>query len=590
MAHMKPLPKLILIGVGGVGLFMGAKHLMQTGVIPRPNLLKTVIPLKADIATAQVLSGGGSVKAVAAPSGMLARLSSLVVRIEIWAWNAQMGLIYAIGGPDTAVGSFMEKHNVNLHVRRQDDTSQMQTDLLTFATALNNGDPNPQVGTHFIVIMGDGAAQFFAALNPKLEKLGKEYHAEIVGAVGYSRGEDGFWGLPEWKSNPQAAKGALVAGVLRDGDWNDAVDWESRNNVPNNPDDKTYDPDAINWVNADTYTKAAEMYVQNFCEDLPLKAHPSQTKHVCVNGVVTWTPGDVTIAKKRGGLVPLLTTKQNVFQMPAVIIGIHKWNAAHRDTVKNLLAAAYEGADQVRSAGALDKASEFAYAIYKEESPAYWAKYYKGTVEEDAQGSRVPLGGSSVSNLADALQLFGLSGGVNILKSTYTTFGDIVRQQYPTLVPSYPPLEEVSDDSYLRELKNEGGSQSSPEAQPSYANAPMHEIVGKRSYQIQFRTGSADILPVSFNTLNEIAADVSMTNLAVAARGNTDSTGTPEGNMELSRARANAVKKYLDDKAALAAGRVRVFADGQDNPIASNATEAGRAQNRRVQIVLGTVN
>lgn len=586
-----PYQKILLIVVLVAGGLFAWKSAMQHGYLPRPNLLKTLVPLKAEIVGAHVLSSAGTVRAVAAPSGGPSSVSGPAINFEIWAWNAQMGLIYANGGPDVAHGSFMERHGVNLHLKRQDDTGQMQTDLLTFANALSNGDDNPQSGAHFIVIMGDGAAQFFAALNPKLEKLGAEYHAEIVGSVGFSRGEDGFWGLPEWKADPQAARGALIAGVLRDGDWNDAMDWAARNGVPNNPDDKTYDPGALNWVNADTYTKAAEMYVSNYTPDLPLKAHPNQRKKVMVNGVVTWTPGDVTLAKKRGGLVPLLTTKQNVFQMPAVVIGIHKWNSAHHEIVKNLLAAAYEGADQVRSVpGALEKAGEFAYAIYKEESPAYWVKYYRGTVEEDAQGNRVPLGGSAVSNLADALQLFGLNGGPNILKSTYETFGNIVVQQYPTLVPNYPKLADVTDYSYLGAVKADTGATPSAEAAPTYTNVPMQDIVGKRNYSIQFRTGSAEILPNSFSTLNGIAADIAMTNLAVALHGNTDSTGTPTGNMELSRIRAKAVGMYLVGKAQLAPGRVRVFADGQDNPIADNSTEVGRAKNRRVQVILGTVN
>jgi len=97
-----------------------------------------------------------------------------------------------------------------------------------------------------VVIMGDGSGQFLAAINPQLAKLGAEYQAKVIGATGYSRGEDSFMAPSEVKSNPQAAKGLLVEGVLRDGDWNIAQKWEGDNGIKNNPDEKTWDPDAVN--------------------------------------------------------------------------------------------------------------------------------------------------------------------------------------------------------------------------------------------------------------------------------------------------------------------------------------------------------
>ncbi|HVK05400.1 MAG TPA: hypothetical protein VM490_18125, partial [Armatimonadaceae bacterium] len=226
------------------------------------------------------------------------------VRMLVWAWNSQMGLMYANGGPQAAKGSLMCGQGVNLKLSRQDDPTKMQEALVAFATALSKGEKNPKDGAHFVAIMGDGGAAFLKGLNDTLRKLGPEYTAKVVGSAGYSRGEDRFMGPPAWKNNPQAAVGGVVSGYLRDGDWNIAQKWLADNGLKNNPDEKTYDPEALNWVSTNDYIDAAEKYVSGYTEERPVVRNgkpTGQKKRITVQGVVTWTPGDVTVAKKKGG-------------------------------------------------------------------------------------------------------------------------------------------------------------------------------------------------------------------------------------------------------------------------------------------------
>jgi OOP family OmpA-OmpF porin len=66
--------------------------------------------------------------------------------------------------------------------------------------------------------------------------------------------------------------------------------------------------------------------------------------------------------------------------------------------------------------------------------------------------------------------------------------------------------------------------------------------------------------------------------------GHTDSTGSDGHNQKLSEDRAQAVADYLMNKGAIAKSRISVVGYGKHRPVASNSTEEGRQQNRRVEI------
>jgi outer membrane protein OmpA-like peptidoglycan-associated protein len=102
---------------------------------------------------------------------------------------------------------------------------------------------------------------------------------------------------------------------------------------------------------------------------------------------------------------------------------------------------------------------------------------------------------------------------------------------------------------------------------------------------INFDTGKADIRPESQPTVDEIAALLKQNpTLKVGIEGHTDNTGTPAGNKTLSEQRANAVMAAIT-KRGVAASCMSAVGWGQEKPVADNRTEAGRAKNRRVELV-----
>jgi OOP family OmpA-OmpF porin len=103
--------------------------------------------------------------------------------------------------------------------------------------------------------------------------------------------------------------------------------------------------------------------------------------------------------------------------------------------------------------------------------------------------------------------------------------------------------------------------------------------------QIHFEFGKSKIKPDSFPILNavvQVLRDNSQITLEIG--GHTDNKGTPSLNKKLSDDRAAAVRAYLVEH-GIDAGRLTSRGYGQDVPIDTNATEAGRAKNRRVEFI-----
>ena len=106
-----------------------------------------------------------------------------------------------------------------------------------------------------------------------------------------------------------------------------------------------------------------------------------------------------------------------------------------------------------------------------------------------------------------------------------------------------------------------------------------------RLYGILFDTDKATIRPESLPTLDEVVRMLGAEpEWKLTIEGHTDSTGTAAHNRTLSEQRAASVKTYLVGK-GVAAERLATAGFGADKPVADNATELGRAQNRRVELV-----
>ena len=583
---LKPAGKLLIIAVIVTGGILGVKwyqgrpkeavKAVEVGKVVLPDAPEASLNAKAVLlplpATGEAINGGTR------------------ITWERMAWNAQFSGMYANGGVHTTKGSLFDQAHLDVVYLRQDDCNKQMADLVKFAGEYKT---NPNTQAVLISFMGDGMPAFMTSLSKSLEALGPEYQPIILPiAHGKSFGEDQVMGPASWKQDPHNAIGKCVAGVLRDGDVNILLKWAGDNGIRVNPDETTYDPAAINLIAANDFLDAPNKYITGYTESRKVIAEGRTTGRdttVGVDAVATWTPGDVNVATKKGGLVTIANTHQYASQMPVQTIAIKKWAYDHRTDVEDMIIALAQAGDQVRSFTEARKfAAEVSAAVYQEQNAAYWLKYYNGVEEKDAQGLTVHLGGSAVFNLADMANSYGLGADkVDRYKAVYNTFGNLMVKMYPAIMPNFLPYEKAVDKSFLLSvISNHPELLEGKAIETKYASE-ITEAVSSRSFHIEFQTGSAVIRPDSYKMLDEIfQSAVVAEGLKIGVFGHTDNNGSDEVNVPLSEKRAAAVKDYLVRR-GLKEERVETKGFGSTKPVADNATEGGRSRNRRVEIVLG---
>jgi OOP family OmpA-OmpF porin len=124
-------------------------------------------------------------------------------------------------------------------------------------------------------------------------------------------------------------------------------------------------------------------------------------------------------------------------------------------------------------------------------------------------------------------------------------------------------------------------------------NTPKGEYVDKDgctlklTLHINFAFDKADIKPEFKPDLDQAAAFIKRNTEVpyILIAGHTDHTGTVEYNQELSEKRAQNVRQYLIDNYGIDPDRLGARGYGKSQPIASNQTEEGRYENRRVEII-----
>lgn len=106
--------------------------------------------------------------------------------------------------------------------------------------------------------------------------------------------------------------------------------------------------------------------------------------------------------------------------------------------------------------------------------------------------------------------------------------------------------------------------------------------------KVKFGFDTSDLSPEAASALDDFAAKIKEDNknVYVEIQGHTDNIGSEKYNQELGLLRAEAVRRYLNQKQSFPLHRINVISYGKTTPIADNKTRTGRAQNRRVVLVV----
>ncbi|MEW6212460.1 MAG: OmpA family protein [Acidobacteriota bacterium] len=514
------------------------------------------------------------------------------VTIGIWTWQTASGLIDAVGGtgksgdhPDSCLCQAGIK-NTQLVV--ENDTSKQVQALATGQMQL-------------VTTTGDQAAVDIAGAN----KLLRGNKAKVIWSSGYSFGEDCLMGPESWKRDPQLARGAIVVTAVPYCDWNVTVNWAVDNQIPVNPNEQVYEPNAINFVNATDHIEAAQKFTQNARVNLVNRA-TGRTEQFEITAVATWTPGDVMAFNGRPTvnykgntekLQKIVSTREYSYMMPNILFGNEDWLNRHRDYVKTLLRCIARSNERIKTDESYfrDRVSVLNALVFNMQGmgPTFWNTYFAGRTENG-----VPLGGSRVNNIAEARHLFGMDSpepfGRSIFAITYTDHANRLRRLLPDRLENFASADQVVDLSFIREITDERSTTGVYTATFEGGQGQSANKVVEANFQINFDSGSAKIKPSEIARLQEIRSLlIRATSTRVVIEGHTDNVGDLNTNLRLSKERAQSVWQWLkaSDPTGVNINDARLigvegYGPYRPLPGNQNLTESEKAANRRVVIIL----
>lgn len=292
-----------------------------------------------------------------------------------------------------------------------------------------------------------------------------------------------------------------------------------------------------------------------------------------VDAAVVWSPDDEDLVQNVPGARILRNTKSASHIIADGFFVKEKYLKENRDMLKQLIEGWMTGAGEINtSIAAKEKA----------------AKILADGLNQPIDFTRKAIDNVRLTTYGDNVNFFNINGNYRGVtgEDLYLEMG--IEYAKIQLAPAHiPAWRTVSDSSLIRELELTGPAQAA-EAKATFSGSATGEAFATKRITVNFPSGSASLSDEAKHIIDREFGTIakSFGNSRVRIEGNTDSTGSREVNVSLSKKRAQSVADFLVSRYGFARSRFVIVGNGPDKPIADNATTDGRAANRRTDFEL----
>jgi outer membrane protein OmpA-like peptidoglycan-associated protein len=290
-----------------------------------------------------------------------------------------------------------------------------------------------------------------------------------------------------------------------------------------------------------------------------------------VPAAVIWEPFVSEALKRRSGSHVLVSSAYAPNLIADIMVAQDTFIKDHADAVQAFVSGWLEGATEA------NRNKDKAVQLLMDNEPPY------KQAGEDA--TRDGLSKVRLADLVDNTKMFGLSGGAPDFDRIFKQAGDAwLRRGY---IPHELTAADAKDDQFVRAVYQQTPVEPPPTViKPEPHEKPAQTVLTK-PVSIRFSSGSAALDDNARSILDDqvVTLAKSFSNSYLHIEGNTDNTGSSSANVELSQRRADAVVHYLVSR-GIDANQLSAKGNGPNKPVASNATDAGRARNRRTDVVV----